>query len=122
MPIGCNLNFDLFTLWSRGRAIGVDISLETLLYDHPYVNIQPILVMINEGAFKGAGLAQFTGKEHSGLNMASWYASKDYAAIEAHIRDEADPFSYLYKSVKRRFPEIREWWFNQMLPKYKVRD
>jgi len=121
VPVGCNLTFDLFALCSRWKAIGVDISLKTLLYDHPYVDIQPILVMMNKGAFKGAGLPQFTGKEHSGLNVRTWYGQKDYEAIEAYIRDEADRFMYLYKSLKRKFLEIRDWWFNQEFPIYRAR-
>lgn len=121
IPVGCNLTFDLFALCSRWRAIGINVSLENLLYDHPCIDIQPILVMMNKGEFRGTGLARFTGKAHSGLNVRTWYGRKDYEAIEAYVRDEADRFLYFYNALKRKFPEIAEWWFNQIFPNYKAR-
>ena len=62
IPIGMNLDYDLFVLHNRWRKIGIDISLKTLFYNHPRVDIKPMLVILNDGQFKGASLDRFTGR------------------------------------------------------------
>ena len=53
IPIGMNLDYDLFVLHNRWRKIGIDVSLETLFYNHPRVDIKPILVIVNYPALTG---------------------------------------------------------------------
>lgn len=118
IPIGTNLNFDLFSLYNRWNSINIELSLKTLLYGHPYIDIQPILVILNKGIFSGASLQKFTGKKHSGTEVAKWYEKREYAAIEEYIRDEADRFIYLYQFLKRKSVDIRDHWFDRVLPNY----
>jgi len=106
VPIGFNLSFDFVSLYSRWKRIGIDVPLETLLDEHPYIDIKPILVIFNKGSFKGANLQKFAGKQHSGIEISEWYAKKDYAAIEEYIRDEADKSIHLYQFLKKRLPDI----------------
>ena len=120
IPIGMNLNFDLFSLYNRWNNINIEVSLKTLLYAHPYIDIQPILVMLNKGIFSGASLQRFTGKKHSGTEVAKWYEKKEYAAIEEYICDEADRFIYLYQFLKKKLPNITREWFDQVLPNYNL--
>jgi hypothetical protein len=82
IAIGMNLNFDFFLLHNRWKRIDISVSLETLFYTLPYIDVKPIIVLLNEGSFKGARLDKFTGKERSGAIIPELYAKRDYAAIE----------------------------------------
>lgn len=104
IPIGMNFNFDLFLLHNRWNNIGIRIPLETLFYFHPYIDIKPILVILNEGSFKGASLDRFTAKENVGAKIPEWYAQKDYEAIERYIRNEASEFIKFYINLKDKIP------------------
>ncbi len=84
-------------LHNRWKRIGIEVPLKTLIYDHPYIDIKPILVMLNSGKFKGASLGNFTGKTHTGEKIPEWNAKKDYIAIEKYICEEAEGFIHLYQ-------------------------
>lgn len=107
VPIGMNLNYDLFLLHNRWKRIGIDVSLETLFYHHPRLDIKPILVILNEGRFKGASLDKFTKKRHSGAPIKEWYEQGEYKRIEAYIQEEAEGFIELYMLLKREIPKIK---------------
>jgi hypothetical protein len=106
IPIGMNLSFEFFMLHNRWKRIGIEVPLKTLIYAHPSIDIQPILVILNEGSFKGASLGKFTGKKHTGSEVPGWYAEGDYNEIEKYIRDEAEGFILFYQELKRKIPRI----------------
>lgn len=106
IPIGMNLNFEFFMLHNRWERIGIEVPLKTLIYDHPSIDIQPILVILNEGSFKGASLDKFTAKKHTGSEVPGWYAEGDYNEIEKYIRDEAEGSILFYQGLKRKIPRI----------------
>jgi len=99
IPIGENLSFDFLMLHNRWKRVGIEVPLETLI-DHPYIDIKPILVILNEGSFKGASLKKFLGKE-GGAKVPEWYAKGDYGAIEDYIRCEAEDFIQFYQQLKK---------------------
>lgn len=105
-PIGMNLNFEFFMLHNRWKRIGIDVPLRTLIYDHPCIDIKPILVILNEGSFKGASLERFIGKKDTGAKIPEWYAKRDYVAIEKYIRDEAEGFIRFYQRLKEGIPRV----------------
>lgn len=104
IPIGLNLKFEFFTLYNRWNKFGFDISLKNLIYDHPYIDIRTILVILNGGSFSGATLNKFTGKTQTGDMIPRWYANKDYSSIEKYIIDEAEEFIKLYQRMKEKIP------------------
>ena len=106
IPIGCNLSFDFTCLIHRWRKIGIHVSARKLLAEHPYIDIQPILVMFNRGSFRGATLERFAGKRYSGSRIAQWYSTKDYDAIQNYIEDEVDRFLSLYRFLIRTLPSM----------------
>lgn len=106
VPVGCNLSFDFFGLLYRWRKIGINISPKILFREHPYIDIKPILVLFNKGAFSGAKLGKFIGKTDSGIKVAEWYKEKDYAPIQKYIEDEANRFISLYQFLVQRLPDI----------------
>jgi len=103
VPIGENLSFDFFALHHRWKSIGIEVSLKTLIYDHPYIDIKPILVILNEGSFKGASLKKILGKS-GGANVPEWYADRNYDAIDDYIRREAENFIQFYRELKKEIP------------------
>jgi hypothetical protein len=104
IPIGMNLNFDFFLLHNRWNRIDIRVSLETLFYTLPYIDVKPIIVLLNEGSFKGARLDKFTGKERSGAVIPELYVKRDYAAIEQYIRNEAKEFIEFYQKLREKIP------------------
>ncbi len=106
VPVGCNLSFDFFSLLYRWRKIGIEVKPKILFSEHPYIDIKSILVIFNEGSFKGATLEKFIGKRDSGLRVSEWYAEKDYAAIQEYVEDEADRFIKLYQFLAQKMPGI----------------
>ena len=106
IPIGMDLNFEFFMLHNRWKRIGLDVPLRLLIYEHPYIDIKPILVILNAGSFKGASLEKFTEKKDSGAKVPEWYAKRDYTAIEKYIRDEAEGFIRFYQRLKGEIPRV----------------
>ena len=106
IPIGCNLSFDFTSLIYRWRKIGININAKHLFTEHPYIDIQPILIMFNKGSFQGASLEKFAGKQCSGYRVIDWYEKKDYLAIQNYIEDEANKFLKLYQYLIQKLPDI----------------
>ena len=106
VPVGCNLSFAFFSLLYRWRKIGIEVQPKILFSEHPYIDIKSILVIFNEGSFKGAKLEKFVGKRDSGLKVSEWYAEKDYASIQEYVEDEADKFIKLYQFLIQKLPNI----------------
>ncbi|MFC2014738.1 hypothetical protein ACFLUP_01955 [Chloroflexota bacterium] len=106
VPVGCNLSFDFFSLLYRWRRIGIEVEPKILFSQHPYIDIKSILVILNEGSFKGSNLGKFVGKRDSGLKVSEWYREKDYTRIQEYIEDEADRFIRLYQFFIQRLPGL----------------
>jgi hypothetical protein len=111
VPIGMSLVFDLFSLYYRWKRIGIKVSLKTLFFDHPFLDIKPILVILNKGSFKGANLGnfiEFPQKEEFRAKIGEWHKNKNYTEIEEYISKEADGFIELYQKIKRKLPDLLE--------------
>jgi len=106
VPIGYNLSFDFFSLLYRWREIGIKVEPKILFSEHPYIDIKPILVIFNEGSFKGTTLERFLGKQYSGLKVSEWYKAGDYTSIQEYIEDETDRFIKFYQFLIQRLPSI----------------
>jgi len=106
IPIGCNLSFDFTSLICRWRKIDIKVNAKNLFAEHPYIDIQSILIMFNKGSFRGASLEKFAGKRYSGSKVIEWCEKKDYLAIQGYIEDEADRFLKLYQFLVQRLPSI----------------
>ena len=106
IPIGCNLSFDFTSLICRFRKTGIELNARKLFAEHPYIDIQPILILFNKGSFKGATLEKFTGKQYPGSKIIEWWDKKDYHAIQDYIENEADSFIKLYQFLVKNLPDI----------------
>lgn len=106
VPIGCNLSFDFTSLIYRWRKMGIEVNVRNLFAEHPYIDMQSILIMLNRGSIKGATLEKFSGKRYSGAKVKEWYEAKDYRAIQDYIEDESDKFLKLYQFLIQRLPSV----------------
>lgn len=106
IPIGCNLSFDFTSLIYNWRKIGIEVNAKTLFAEHPYIDIQSILILFNKGIFKGADLEKFAGKKYPGTKVIEWYEKEDYQSIQHYIEDEAERFLKLYQFLVRRLPSV----------------
>jgi len=108
IPVGMNLAFDFRFLLSKiekytGRKIDFGELSNT-----PHLDIKPILVLMNNGNFKGAKLSNFTDKGQNGIAIPSYYSNKEYDKITEYIEKEADEFMKFYKHIKTELPLLRQ--------------
>jgi len=106
IPIGCNLSFDFVSLICRWKKIGIETTVRNLFTEHPYIDIQPILVIFNRGSFKDCSLQKFAGKQHSGSKIIEWYDKSEYQEIQSYIEDETEIFLRLYRFLVQRLPNL----------------
>lgn len=105
IPIGENLyGFDLISLLHRlNKYFRLGLGMD-FFRDRPAIDIKPILVMMNQGSFKGY---QFPLGKKQGHMVRQWYEKKEYEKIERYIRREARNFIKKYQILKKRIPEIK---------------
>ena len=100
IPVGMNLSFDFrFLLTKIEKYTGRQINYGELS-NIPHIDIKPILVLMNNGNFKGAKLSNFTSKGQNGIAIPAYYLNKEYNKITSYIEKEADEFIKFYKDLK----------------------
>jgi hypothetical protein len=77
-----------------------------LLGRKPYLDMKPILVMMNKGSFKGARLDTFMELSFSGEEIPRFFFDGNYDRIEECISEEAEKFQKLYRHIKDRAPSL----------------
>jgi hypothetical protein len=63
LPIGFNLAFDFTSLIYRWRKIGLEVSARNMFAEHPYIDMQQVMLLCNNGSFSGCSLERFSGKK-----------------------------------------------------------
>jgi len=111
IPVGVNLyGYDLIVLLLRLEAHGLlDTKPIEFFRDRPVIDIKPILVIMNQGQFKG--YTNIIKKQHGG-NIKGWYENREYEKIIDYITQEAQSFIKAYRVLKEQLPRIVEK-FNQ---------
>src|SRR5438552_6010204 len=93
VPIGNRLRFDVTFLIERAtkwKLVDWDMAkLKYYWFTKPYLDIAPILVMLNRGAFEGSSLGRFADKE-SGARVPKMYREGRYADIIDYVTRERD--------------------------------
>ncbi len=84
----------------------MEVTARNMFSEHPYIDMQQVLLMCNNGSFSGCSLEKFCGKKYSGSNVIKWYDCKDYSAIQTYIEDEADKFLKLYQYLIQKLPGV----------------
>lgn len=106
IPVGYNIKYDFMKLLHRWEKYGINIPSKVLFYEHPYIDINSIVILCNNGFFKGAKLETFAGKECSGDKVKEWYETKNYEAIVQYIQTETKSYLRLYKFFANKFPSL----------------
>ena len=103
--VGNNLLFD-FMFISHGAErhhlgrFGIEH-----FHDRVVLDIKPILVMINEGKFRG--YQNLLGKPEA--DIPQLYKNKSYQEIVAYIQNEADSFIRGYEILKSKMPSLKNY-------------
>lgn len=102
VPIGNNLLFEFkFMKYKLKQYFGLD---GLKLGQQPNIDLKHVMVLINGGSFKGYG--KLLGKSGLAANMADWYYSKNWPAIEQYIMKEASDFVKAYSVLKQDLPKL----------------
>jgi hypothetical protein len=104
IPIGTNLNFDFKFLASKiNKYTNINLTSSEIHSDYPHIDIKPILILLNNGNFKGASLHNFTDKGPNGFHIPTYYNNKEYNKITEYIEKEAKSFISFYQFLKNQF-------------------
>jgi hypothetical protein len=103
VPVGNRLRFDLTFLIERGtRWQLVDWDPPKMKYfwfTKPYLDLAPVLVMLNRGEFSGSSLHTFADKE-SGAKIPKMYRQGRFTEIIDYVTRERDAAMDLLKESR----------------------
>ncbi|RLF67205.1 MAG: hypothetical protein DRN57_05930 [Thermoplasmata archaeon] len=107
VAIGVNIPFMYSFIVERARIHGLDAPEPLYLFGRkPYLDIKPVLVLMNKGSFKGASLDRFMELSYKGEDIPRMYFEERYDRIIECIKEEADKFQKLYRHLKERAPSL----------------
>lgn len=103
VPVGNRLRFDLTFLVERAtkwKLIDWDIAkLKYYWFTKPFIDLGPVLVMLNRGQFTGSSLGAFANKE-SGRLVPKMYRQGHYGDIIDYVTRERDAAVQLLLDVR----------------------
>lgn len=109
VPVGYSLNFEWEFLISKFKKyLGKRLSRRYLHYRKPYLNVKPIIILLNKGRFRGATLNKCTGKSHSGTQVRQWYENKEFDKIDTYVRNEAEAFLEFLQRIMSNVEQLKE--------------
>ncbi len=107
VPIGFNLNFEWeFLIAKFEKYLGKKLASRDLHYRIPSFDLQPIIVLLNEGNFVGAKLNNFTNKRQDGKAIKEFYENKKFNEIEEYIKNEAESFLEFLQKIKSNIHKL----------------
>ena len=105
--IGMNLMFDFNFLNERAKKHGfrgLDLSY---LYDHPFLDLKHVLVLINDGRFKDYSTILEGKMVLKEIDVPKLYYEKKYEMIIDYIKIETGVFVETLKILRRELPSLR---------------
>jgi len=107
VAIGLNIPFIYSFIVERSRIHGLEAPDPLyLMGSKPYLDLKPLLVMMNNGSFKGASLENFTDLSSSSDMVPKAFYENDHKAILDHILEKSSEFLRLYRHLKEVMPEL----------------
>jgi hypothetical protein len=107
VAIGTNIPFIYTFIVERSRIHGLDAPDPLyLMGSKPFLDLKPLLVMMNKGSFKGASLDTFMQLSFKGEEIPRLYFENRYDKIISCIEEEAEKFQKLYRHLKDRAPSL----------------
>ena len=93
IPLRFGLHFEFeFLIAKFENLLGKKFTSRDIYYSRPYLDLKPIIVLINDGNFRGARLDSFTDKLGDGSVIKTYYENKQFDEIEKYIKNETDAF------------------------------
>jgi len=100
IPVGNNLNFEFEFMQEKfNKFCHTDYTSFNFHYNMPHFDIHPLLLILNNGEFKGSGLHNFTGKKTSGVVIKDYYEDQDYDKIIQYIEEETEAFLIFLQKI-----------------------
>lgn len=113
-PTGFNLGFEFRFLLERTKRAGLDPQVGwDFPLNKPSLDLQPVAVLMNGGAFKGASLERFSGKPTSGHHVIEALKTKDWPSVERYIEAETTAFFELLQQLHEVMPQL---WREHLQP------
>lgn len=107
VPIGFNIPFIFAFLRERAWILlQKKISANWLFGKKPYLDLKPLLIILNRGSFKGASLDLVAELKYPGDLIPSLYREGKYEEITEAVKEEAEKFIEFYQKVKRIVPPL----------------
>ena len=103
--VGNNLLFDFMFISYRAESHHLGSFDIKHFHDRVVLDIKPILVMINEGQFRG--YQKLLGKPEA--DVPQLYKDKKYQEIVVYIENEADTFIRGYEILKSKMPSLKNY-------------
>jgi len=106
IAVGDNLMFEFCFLSKRMKQHNLGELGTSYLYDTPFVNLKPVLVLINEG-FRGYTSIIPKTNPIENKEIPQLFQEGEYPQIIQYINDEAEDFIRAYQTLKREMPKLK---------------
>lgn len=103
--IGKNLLFDFMFLSKRAEKYGLKCLDLRCIYDRGFTDLKHVLVMINEGNFRGYDKLLKKGKI-TNEQICQLYEQEEYEEIIKYIQEEAKIFADAYQRLRKEMPSL----------------
>jgi len=103
--IGKNLLFDFNFLSKRAEKYGLKGMDLRCVYDRVFTDLKHVLVMMNEGNFKGYG-GLLKKAKYVNEQIPELYKQKRYDEITEYIKEEAGIFIEAYRKLRKEMPSL----------------
>lgn len=104
--VGKNLLFDFMFLNKRAEKYGIKGLDLRCFYNRVSLDLKPILVMINDGNFKGYDRVLDKEGKLANVKVPQLYKEKKYQEIIEYIKEEAKTFVDAYQKLKKEMPSL----------------
>jgi hypothetical protein len=102
IPVGMNLDYAFEMLIAKCKQYTLpELTSCQLYYQRPRFDLAPVIVLLNDGRFKGATLDTFTSKKSDAGRINKWYVNKEFKKIEYTLQDEAEIFLKLLQYLSK---------------------
>ena len=104
--VGKNLLFDFMFLNQRAEKHGLKGLDMRCFYNRASVDLKPVLVMINEGNFRGYDRVLDKKGKLANVKVPQLYKEKKYQEIIKYIKEEAKTFLDAYQKLRKKMPSL----------------
>ncbi|HYM40215.1 MAG TPA: hypothetical protein VEY12_08760 [Thermoplasmata archaeon] len=109
VPVGNRLRFDLTFLIERAtkwQLIEWDVAtMKYYWFSKPFLDLQPVLILMNRGRFEGSSLHVFADKE-PGARVPVLYRKGAYGDIIAYVTREHDAALDLLRESRKLLTDL----------------